>query len=242
MSRARLFCLIGEEPPLTIVPAMSHSENDDADNRKRRNGNRGHRDNEALHAVIGLRQPVALLHLIVGCSLFALGRTRFGFRCGRIGFATQRLCKAQGITLGLFLVICGIGFILHAIIRLNIASALFFPRRPTLGCSVKGTIGLLRALRSTGIIRGRLVRTRNVISGAIQSAAQNRERGNERRRIHDRSARRSRTARRGNGAGRCARSRYRIRIRTRSRTGAVASARDAPSNAPVSNRRRGRSA
>ena len=67
MSRARLFCLIGKELPLTIVPAMGHSENNNADDRKRRNGNRGHRDNKAFHAVVGLRDSIALLCLVGSC-------------------------------------------------------------------------------------------------------------------------------------------------------------------------------
>lgn len=111
MSRARLFCLIGEELPLTIVPAMGHSENNNTDDRKCRNGNRGHRDNKAFHAVVGLRDSIALLCLVDSC-LVALRSVGRRLRSSSIGLIAQCLSEAQGIAVALLFVLNNAGIIL----------------------------------------------------------------------------------------------------------------------------------
>ena len=105
------FYLIGEELSLTIVPAMGHSVNNNADDRKRRNGNRGHRDNEAFHAVIGLRDSIALLCLVGSC-LIALRSVGRRLRSSSIGLIAQCLSEAQGIAVALLPVLSNAGIIL----------------------------------------------------------------------------------------------------------------------------------
>lgn len=112
MSRARLFCLIGEELPLTIASAMGHSENNNTDDRKCRNGNRGHRDNKAFHAVVGLRDSIALLCLVGSClaALRSVGRRLRS--CSNVGLIAQCLSEAQGIAVALLFVLSNAGIIL----------------------------------------------------------------------------------------------------------------------------------
>lgn len=90
---------------------MGHSENNNADDRKCRNGNRGHRDNKAFHAVVGLRDSIALLCLVDSC-LIALRSVGYRLRSSSIGLIAQCLSEAQGIAVALLFVLSNAGIIL----------------------------------------------------------------------------------------------------------------------------------
>lgn len=202
-SRARhvtspAFYLIGEELPLTTVSAMGHSENNNTDDRKRRNGNRGHRDNEAFHAVVGLRDSIALLCLVDSC-LIALRSVRHRLRSSSIGLIAQCLSEAQGIAVALLFVLSNAGIILMRSIgraatrRLPLSS-----QGAILGCVARciaaridgRTIASACFGRCIRTARSILVRMRNTIRARIQGIARNSKRRNKWNHIHDRGARR----------------------------------------------------
>ena len=191
--------MIGEELPLTIVPAMGHSENNNADDRKRRNGNRGHRDNEAFHAVVGLRDSIALLCLVDSC-LIALRSVGRRLRSSSIGLVAQCLSRGSGNRRRPSVRLEQRRHYSHENHRKShhLGASPCSSQGAILGCVARCIVARINGRTIASACFGRCIRTarsilvrmRNTIRARTEGIARNSKRRNKWNHIHDRSARR----------------------------------------------------